>query len=59
LWGILAQAALIYLSWLYRRTNRLDLHRVLAEPIGAADDVSDGDKSLGANREEADDAAEE
>jgi hypothetical protein len=31
LWGIAAQAALIYLSWLYRQFNRLDLHRVLTK----------------------------
>jgi hypothetical protein len=38
LWGILAQAALIYLCLLYRKANRLDLHRALAERAGATED---------------------
>jgi len=30
LWGALAQAALIYLAWLYLKVGRLDLHNLLA-----------------------------
>lgn len=43
LWGILAQAALIYLSWLYRRTNRLDMHHVLAQPDSTGRDAPESD----------------
>lgn len=33
LWNVVAQAALIYLSWLYLKTGRLDLHRSLPEGV--------------------------
>lgn len=39
--GILAQAALIYLSYLYRRFNRLDLHNALVAPTGDASGAPD------------------
>jgi hypothetical protein len=39
--GILAQAALIYLSYLYRRFNRLDLHNALVAQKGDASGAPD------------------
>lgn len=34
IWGIFAQIALIYLSWIYLRYKRLDLHQILSERVG-------------------------
>jgi soluble cytochrome b562 len=53
LWGVLAQAALIYVSWLYRQTNRLDLHRILAEQGSGAGDAAERPAEIEAAQEEA------
>jgi hypothetical protein len=59
LWGILAQVALIYLSWLYRQTNRLDLHQMLAEQGSGTEDVAESQAAIEAPQEELKEAAEE
>lgn len=59
LWGITAQAALIYLSWLYRQANRLDLHNAFVAQDQSDDEGSEIDATEEAAPEEKEAAPEE